>query len=136
MTFLTFSTNAAPKTLTPPHPTHSPITHTQAVPSRRDRFKCHAALPHNTRLTELILPCQDQRPHIVHTLGRSATRFKRLKTWHEYSLFSEVVALKKRKRKEKNTSQKSLIILNKQPVQWIQLLCGTTLSLFQKSTAH
>lgn len=46
-----------------------PITHTQKCPSRRDRFKCHAALPHNMRLKELILPSQDRRSHIAHTLN-------------------------------------------------------------------
>lgn len=58
----------------PPPPKKKPLTlvspsDTNSRPSWRDRFKCHAALPHNTRLTELILPCQEQRPHIVHTLN-------------------------------------------------------------------
>lgn len=41
-------------------------THTHNCLSWQDRFKCHTPLTHNTTLTEIILPCQDQRPHIVH----------------------------------------------------------------------
>lgn len=138
MTFLTFSAKPLLQISYP----RCPNTQTQNRPSRRDRFKCHTPSPHNMRLTELILPHQEQRPHIVQTpwiVTHSDTQLNQRKTWAVISLCRGVfwvLGTPTEELSSRFTGRQLNIwtMLHKQP--WIQLLCRITLSLFLKSTAQ